>query len=139
LQFVRFPLQFADMESIAASVRKVLSSLSDRAFVHARRVPGPTGAVEAELSRLARRGEIRRVRKGLYWKGPKTRLGIAAPAPQDVALEVAGPDGLDLPRRSRVDRKSLFLVAFRHRLLVCGSARARRAGGSSALPPSRSR
>jgi hypothetical protein len=79
------------MESIAASVRKVLSSLSDRAFVHARRVPGPTGAVEAELSRLARRGEIRRVRKGLYWKGPKTRLGIAAPAPQDVALEVAGP------------------------------------------------
>jgi hypothetical protein len=90
------------MESVAASVRSLLDSLSDRAFVHARGVPGPTGAVEAELSRLARRGEIRRVRKGLYWKGPKTPLGIAAPAPQDVALAVAGsgagPSGIEAAR-----------------------------------------
>jgi hypothetical protein len=91
LHSVRIPLLFPDMESVAASVRSLLDSLSDRAFIHARGVPGPTGAVEAELSRLARRGEIRRVRKGLYWKGPKTRLGIAAPAPQDVALAIAGP------------------------------------------------
>jgi hypothetical protein len=102
LHSVRIRVQSPDMESIAASVRSMLDSLSDRAFVHARRVPGPTGAVEAELSRLVRRGEIRRARKGLYWKGPKTRLGIAAPAPQDVALAVAGlgagPSGIEAAR-----------------------------------------
>jgi hypothetical protein len=90
------------MESIAASVRSMLDALPDRAFLHARRVPGPTGAIEAELSRLTRRGEILRVRKGLYWKGPKTRLGIATPAPQDIALEAAGagagPCGIEAAR-----------------------------------------
>ena len=90
------------MESVASSVRSMLDALPERAYVHARKVPGRTGAVEAELSRLTRRGEIIRVRKGLYWKGPKTRLGIALPAPQDVALAVAGagagPCGIEAAR-----------------------------------------
>lgn len=43
------------------------------------------------MSRLAAEGEVVRVRKGLYWKGPKTRFGMPLPRPIDVALEVAGP------------------------------------------------
>ncbi len=76
--------------SVAASVRDALAKMPSRAFVHAAALPGATSAVEVELARLTRRGEIRRVRKGLYWRGPKTRLGIATPDPEAVALEVAG-------------------------------------------------
>jgi len=36
-------------------------------------------------------GEVVRVRKGLYWKGPSTRLGMPLPRAYDIALEVAGP------------------------------------------------
>lgn len=43
------------------------------------------------MSRLAAEGELVRVRKGLYWKGPKTRVGMPLPRPIEVALEVAGP------------------------------------------------
>lgn len=43
------------------------------------------------MSRLAAEGEVLRVRKGLYWKGPKTRAGMPRPRPIEVALEVAGP------------------------------------------------
>ena len=42
------------------------------------------------MSRLAAEGEVMRVRKGLYWKGPKTRVGMPLPRPAEVALEVAG-------------------------------------------------
>jgi hypothetical protein len=42
------------------------------------------------MSRLAAEGEIVRVRKGLYWKGPKTRVGMPLPRPIEVALEIAG-------------------------------------------------
>lgn len=76
--------------SVAASVRAALAQRPSRCFVHASELPGPLGAVEAELARLARRGHLRRVRKGLYWQGPRTALGIAAPDPETVALEVAG-------------------------------------------------
>lgn len=43
------------------------------------------------MSRLAAEGEVVRVRRGLYWKGPKTRVGMPLPRPIEVALEVAGP------------------------------------------------
>jgi hypothetical protein len=43
------------------------------------------------MSRLAADGELVRVRKGLYWKGPKTRFGMPLPRPIEIALEVAGP------------------------------------------------
>ena len=42
------------------------------------------------MSRLAAEGEVVRARKGLYWKGPKTRVGMPLPRPSEVALEVAG-------------------------------------------------
>ena len=43
------------------------------------------------MSRLAAEGEVIRVRKGLYWKGPKTRVGMPFPRPLAVGLEIAGP------------------------------------------------
>ena len=61
-----------------------------RSFLSAADVPGPRRAVESELSRLAAAGELVRVRKGLYWKGPKTQLGMVPPRLLAVALHLAG-------------------------------------------------
>lgn len=43
------------------------------------------------MSRLAAEGEVIRVRKGLYWKGPRTQVGMPLPRALDVGMEVAGP------------------------------------------------
>jgi Family of unknown function (DUF6088) len=55
-------------------------------------------AVAAALSRLRRSGELRRVRRGLYWRGTRTPLGMAPPTASDLAgalvpLEGSGPAG----------------------------------------------
>jgi hypothetical protein len=76
--------------STAQQVRDHVESSPVRAFISAAEVPGSRRAVECEMSRLATAGEVVRVRKGLYWKGPKTRVGMPLPRPTEVALEVAG-------------------------------------------------
>jgi hypothetical protein len=55
-------------------------------------------AVAAALSRLRRSGELRRVRRGLYWRGTRTPLGMAPPTASDLAgalvpLAGSGPAG----------------------------------------------
>lgn len=60
---------------------------------------GSPEAVAKALSRLARSGHLRRVRRGLYWRGSPTRLGMAPPPPELLAEEVVdkwgiGPAGL---------------------------------------------
>lgn len=72
-------------------VREQIAAAPSRGFIAAAELSGTRRAVECELSRLAADGDVLRVRKGLYWKGPKTRLGIAPPRPAETALEVAGP------------------------------------------------
>jgi hypothetical protein len=76
--------------STAEIVRERVASAPSRGFIAAGELPGSRRAVECALSRLAADGGVVRVRKGLYWKGPKTRFGMATPRSADVALEVAG-------------------------------------------------
>ncbi|OYN76080.1 hypothetical protein [Mycolicibacterium sphagni] len=45
------------------------------------------------LADLVKRGELRHIRRGLYWRGTKTPLGMAPPAPQALAIELAGGPG----------------------------------------------
>jgi hypothetical protein len=84
--------------STAQLVRERVASSPVRHFLAAAEVPGTRRSVECELSRLVAAGELVRVRKGLYWKGPKTRVGMPVPRPFEVALAVAshgsGPAGL---------------------------------------------
>lgn len=59
---------------------------------------GSQDAVAQALSRLARGGELRRIRRGLYWKGSSTALGMAPPPTGRLASEVvdelgSGPAG----------------------------------------------
>lgn len=77
--------------STAEAVRQHVARTPVRHFVWPTAIAGSRRAVECEMSRLAAEGELVRVRKGLYWKGPKTRAGMPRPRPIEVALEVAGP------------------------------------------------
>ncbi len=51
-------------------------------------------AVLRELSRLAEAGDLQHVRKGLYWRGQKTRLGMKPPRAEDIVRKIAGGEGI---------------------------------------------
>lgn len=55
---------------------------------------GPRGPIESALSRLKNRGELRRVRKGLYFKGVRSRFGSGLPRVDDVVYRVCGTKGV---------------------------------------------
>ncbi len=43
------------------------------------------------MSRFASTGLVLPVRKGLYWKGPRTERGMLPPLPGELGLEIGGP------------------------------------------------
>jgi hypothetical protein len=80
---------------------------------------GSPDAVAQALSRLLRAGELRRIRRGLYWRGTPTRLGMAPPPVERVAHAVAdargtGPAGfsaaLALGLSTQVPRRETIAV-----------------------------
>ena len=77
--------------SVSSIVDEMVGSLPPHSFVCARDFDAPRGAVDTALSRLCVSGGLVRVRKGLYWKGVSTRLGMSRPTAGEVALEVGGP------------------------------------------------
>ena len=77
--------------SIASRVEQHVAALPERAFVEVRDVEGPRGPVESAFSRLAAAGALWRVRKGLYWKGVETAVGMSRPRADEVALKLGGP------------------------------------------------
>jgi len=91
----RFPLLFIGMrtvsrESVAGAARHHVAEVEPGTFLQRRDFDGGDRAVESALSRLAAEGELLRVRKGLYWRGKRTRFGMTRPSPFEVALAVAG-------------------------------------------------
>ena len=77
--------------SIAERVADRVAALPERSFVAIRDVDGSRSAVESAFSRLAAAGDVLRIRKGLYWKGATTALGMSPPRFEEVALELGGP------------------------------------------------
>lgn len=77
--------------AVAAVVRERVRTAKPGTFLRSKDFAGSARAVDSELSRLSTRGELRRVRRGLYWRGTPTRFGMSAPSPLEVALAVAGP------------------------------------------------
>lgn len=51
-------------------------------------------AAQHLLSELADRGELMRVRKGLYWRGVQTPLGMSPPPLEDLVRELVGSSGV---------------------------------------------
>jgi hypothetical protein len=78
--------------SVAKEIRKRVLPSSER-FWRPEDFEASPDAVAKTLSRLAEAGELRRVRRGLYWRGAPTRLGMAPPPPERLAGEVVGGSG----------------------------------------------
>jgi hypothetical protein len=60
---------------------------------------GPTSTVQHLLAALTDEGELRRVRRGLYWRGVKTPLGMSPPPTEELQRALVpgagvGPAGL---------------------------------------------
>lgn len=92
LQSDRITVQYPVMKgSIYSVVDEYVEELSPRSFVTAGDITRPRGAVDTALSRQCAAGELLRVRKGLYWKGVVTRLGMTRPRAEEVAIRVGGP------------------------------------------------
>jgi len=79
--------------SVATEVRKRVLFSCDQ-FWRPEDFEGPTEAVAQTLSRLTRAGHLRRVRRGLYWRGLPTRLGMAPPPSDRLTDEVVGGFGI---------------------------------------------
>ena len=55
---------------------------------------GSSSAIETALSRLTSGGVLRRVGRGLYWKGVRSKFGSGTPDNLDVAMRLAGSKGV---------------------------------------------
>lgn len=77
-------------ESVAAVVRQRVLSSNDR-FWAVDDFGDDSHPVVSELGRLVARGELERVRRGLYWRGRKTRFGMAPADATTTVRELVGP------------------------------------------------
>jgi hypothetical protein len=80
--------------TISGWIRMGVDSAVPGSFFRASDFPGSRSAIETALSRLVSEGVLRRVHRGLYWKGVHSRFGAGRPAPLAVGVEVAGRRGV---------------------------------------------
>lgn len=78
---------------VAPVVRKKVLHSHDR-FWRPEDFDGSPAAVTKALARLTNAGELRRVRRGLYWRGETTRLGMAPPTPDRLIPEIVSGAGI---------------------------------------------
>lgn len=74
----------------AAAIREA----PEKSFVHVDRLPGSSAAARKAASRAAQDGVLVPVRRGLYYRGRRTRYGLTSPRPEEVARAVLGPRGI---------------------------------------------
>lgn len=78
---------------VARIVRERVVASRER-FWRSEEFAGSRRAVEHALSRLVADDELVHVRRGLYWRGRRTSFGWSRPSPRDVAVAIAGGDGV---------------------------------------------
>lgn len=81
------------MRAAWGSAGKALETVPVGGFVHTNRLPGTAAAASSAVKRAHQRGDLVRIRKGLYFKGAKTRYGMTEPAAESVAAEILGGPG----------------------------------------------
>ena len=79
----------ADRDSIAHTVRWRIAHSKER-FWRNEDFEDGSKAVEMVLLRLVAEGELERVRRGVYWRGRRTRFGMTLPSPIAAVGEVLG-------------------------------------------------
>ena len=111
-------------DSVAASVRAKIRRGGDARFWSPRDFDALADPLQIDraLSHLAAQGELRKVRRGLYWRGRATAFGMSRPSTADTVAAVVGtrgvgPAGLsaanDLGLTSQVP--ALDIIAVPHR------------------------
>lgn len=78
-------------KSVARQVRQRVLSSRDRLW-KIEAFEGSPKAVSSELSRLVERGELQRVRRGMYWRGRKSSFGMIGVDEGDALKSVVGDD-----------------------------------------------
>lgn len=79
------------MTALSPSI--AIRNTPERSFVRVSELPGTAVAARQAASRAARNGELIPVRRGLYYRGIKTRYGMTRPRAEEVAREVLGEEG----------------------------------------------
>ena len=74
-------------DSVAKSVTETVCQARQR-FFETDDFAGSRTAVDRTLSRLEAGGELLRVRKGLYWRGSKSRFGMTRPLPSQIVSHI---------------------------------------------------
>ena len=82
------------METIALSPGKYLAGMPPGSFVRVEDLPGSRDAARSAASRAHQNGDLVAIRKGLYWKGARTRYGMTRPSSEAIAVEVLGAVGV---------------------------------------------
>lgn len=108
----------ADQTPTARIRRRILASQNK--FWHTSKIPGPESTIQHLLTQLNRDGELTHIRKGLYWRGTKTPLGMSPPPNDSLTIKIAktatgiGPAGLSatnlLKLSTQIPRYSLIAV-----------------------------
>lgn len=81
------------MRAAVGDAGKALATVPVGGFVHTNRLPGSAAAATSAVKRAHQRGELVRIRKGLYFKGARTRYGTTRPSAEAIAAEVLGSTG----------------------------------------------
>ena len=89
---VTFPVHFGDMMTLSPAA--VIRETPEKSFVHVDRLPGSSTAARKAASRAVKDGLLLPVRRGLYYRGRRTRYGITAPRPDEIARVVLGTRGV---------------------------------------------
>lgn len=89
---VTFPVHFSDMTTLSPAA--VIRETPEKSFVHVDRLPGSSTAARKAASRAVKDGLLLPVRRGLYYRGRRTRYGITAPRPDEIARVVLGTRGV---------------------------------------------
>lgn len=76
--------------TLTGDLRERVQSAPAGSFWRVEDVAGPRSAVDTAFHRLAAEGELVRVRRGLYWKGARSRYGPGRPSALDIGLAAAG-------------------------------------------------
>lgn len=73
---------------------EALAKIPRGRFVHVDDLPGSPAARSSAISRAHKAGEVAPIRKGLYFKGVRTRYGVTRPSVERAAAEVLGSIGV---------------------------------------------
>jgi len=80
--------------SVATLVRRRVAHSHERFWIPSDFSGLPRRPVLRALDRLEQQGELRRVRRGVYWRGKRPDGGVSAPTPEQLVAQITGLAGV---------------------------------------------